>query len=283
MRQKGISAEFICIDDGSSDDSLSICEYYRSKDERFRVISSEHKGVSSARNIGLNACTGEYVCFLDSDDRLCRGALNTLYQNAKRTNCDTIKFNAKIVHGEEWMYELIKDHNDELITDFQQNDIFVYNNCRPFVWMHFIRRELLDGVRFDESLEIGEDQVFIIRYMMKCSRVLFLKEKLYVHYNRSDSSLGSVAAERRKMCDNHIRIVQSVLSFYGDRSCEFSEWVFDILYGYCPCDEGLDLKELMVIKAIFEEMSIIDYLIDDYRLRIVKTIMNGKVWIWKDD
>ena len=60
--------ELILVDDGSTDHSLEICEKYQSKDERIRVISQENKGISGARNAGIDIATGEYITFMDSDD-----------------------------------------------------------------------------------------------------------------------------------------------------------------------------------------------------------------------
>ena len=56
------------MDDGSTDHSLEICEKYQSKDKRIRVISQENKGISGARNAGIDIATGEYITFMDSDD-----------------------------------------------------------------------------------------------------------------------------------------------------------------------------------------------------------------------
>lgn len=60
--------ELILVDDGSTDHSLEICEKYQSKDERIRVISQENKGISGARNAGIDIATGKYITFMDNDD-----------------------------------------------------------------------------------------------------------------------------------------------------------------------------------------------------------------------
>ena len=62
--------EIICIDDGSTDQSREVCEQFCRKDGRIRLYRQENKGVSSARNLGLEAAAGEYVFFLDSDDAI---------------------------------------------------------------------------------------------------------------------------------------------------------------------------------------------------------------------
>ena len=146
--------EFICVDDGSTDGSLSICKEYASKDERFRLISIEHKGVSAARNAGMEAASGKYVWFVDSDDRICKGSVKRLFVIAEEDDCDCIKFNAKLIHGKRWMRDSFRRH-DELIEDFRTRDIFRYKDCRPFVWVHLIRRSSIQDMRFNEKLVLG--------------------------------------------------------------------------------------------------------------------------------
>ena len=164
-KQTGVDCEFICIDDGSTDGSADICRYYSEQDPRFKLISCEHRGVSATRNTGLDNACGEYICFLDSDDRFLKGSLKQLYDLAKKNDCDAVKFNAKIVHGEKWMKDAFIKH-DCLMEQFEPNDIFIHKDTRPFVWAHFIKHELLTNVRFNESLILGEDQEFIIKYIL---------------------------------------------------------------------------------------------------------------------
>lgn len=60
--------EIICVDDGSTDDSLQILRRYEKNDTRIKVISQENKGISNARNSGLKCCTGDFVAYINSDD-----------------------------------------------------------------------------------------------------------------------------------------------------------------------------------------------------------------------
>ena len=76
--------EIICIDDGSTDESGSILEMYASKDSRIRTVHQENKGLSSARNVGLDMARGEYIAFCDSDDYYHPDFLKKLYYNIYR-------------------------------------------------------------------------------------------------------------------------------------------------------------------------------------------------------
>ena len=82
--------ELILVDDGSRDSSQRICDDYAQKDSRVKVIHKENGGVSSARNAGLSAVRGGYLCFLDSDDTLEPDALQLMYQSISNENVDLV-------------------------------------------------------------------------------------------------------------------------------------------------------------------------------------------------
>ena len=82
--------EIICVNDGSTDNSAAILKKYQKKDKRIKVITQKNKGLSGARNAGLKAATGKWVCFLDSDDILPPDALAVLYGGVQKTGCKIV-------------------------------------------------------------------------------------------------------------------------------------------------------------------------------------------------
>lgn len=80
--------EIILVDDGSTDDSSSICKKYLNQDLRFKYIYQENAGLSAARNTGITAASGEYITFVDSDDWLDTSAIEILYRNLKKYDAD---------------------------------------------------------------------------------------------------------------------------------------------------------------------------------------------------
>ena len=76
--------EVICVNDGSTDKSLEILKEYKEKDDRIIIVTQDNKGLAEARNSGLNVAKGEYIFFLDSDDKMREGTLSKLYSTAIR-------------------------------------------------------------------------------------------------------------------------------------------------------------------------------------------------------
>ena len=92
--------EIICVNDGSTDNSLNILENYAKKDNRIIVISQKNKGLSGARNTGLKYCSGEYVSFIDSDDYVSKDLFELTYNNAISNNSDLVIFKIASLYTE---------------------------------------------------------------------------------------------------------------------------------------------------------------------------------------
>ena len=98
--------EIICVNDGSTDNSLAILEDYAKKDSRIKIINQKNKGLSGARNTGMKHVQGEYILFLDSDDWLKEDALSELYWSHLDDNLDMLFFQTVDYYEEDGRYEL---------------------------------------------------------------------------------------------------------------------------------------------------------------------------------
>ena len=84
--------EIICVNDGSTDESLNILKQYESRDCRVKVISQENKGVGAARNAGIKIASGEYIYFIDADDFLELTGLEEMYDLSQQMDLDLLIF-----------------------------------------------------------------------------------------------------------------------------------------------------------------------------------------------
>ena len=114
--------EIICVNDGSTDNSLAILEEYAEKDSRIKIITQENKGLGGARNTGLYHANGEYISFIDSDDWIELNTFEELYNMSKNLDLDMLMFQMKVFNIEtgefiEDQYNNIDSIDDSFIGD----------------------------------------------------------------------------------------------------------------------------------------------------------------------
>lgn len=204
--------ELLLIDDGSSDLSGEICEKICEKDKRIRLIRQNHKGVSAARNAGITAAEGQYLLFLDSDDAIHPKLLESLY-NLQKEKCSVIctegRYYAKggnFRKPQEWDTDIQTGadgkslHLDNekaieyLLDGRQESTLYVIGG-------KMIRRDRLNGLRFDEKLSQGEDTLFLYRLLEEGADVSVLLFNWY-YYRRHRGGISNIFSVRscREKC-----------------------------------------------------------------------------------
>lgn len=199
--------EAILVDDGSPDNGGAICDEYAAKDSRFHVIHQVNQGVSVARQVGLDAATGEYVIHIDPDDYVDDNMLEELVDMALKSNADIVTCNF-FLNDEKEIVRSYKGH-DDLLRKFLEQEIefSLWNTLisRKFVIAHHVSFQPL-------WLCHNEDHLFIIRCLVAGAKPVHLNKAFYHYITRGDSlvttrskkSLASIIAyidELEKMVD----------------------------------------------------------------------------------
>lgn len=191
LRQSYKNLEIILVDDGSTDKSPGICDRFEKKDERIIVIHNSNGGVSAARNAGLDKASGEYICFVDSDDYLPENAIEIMCVKM-RTNqldyCNGAAFCLNPVHNQR--FKAISG------VTAQRNDTETW--CRFLdqqewgPWAKLFKNSIIreNGLRFPLDVKYGEDTIFVSTYLFFCNRVMTIDENLY-YYNCLNISSAS--------------------------------------------------------------------------------------------
>lgn len=194
--------EVILIDDGSTDESGKTCDHWREKDPRIRVIHQQNAGVSCARNTGLEVCTGDLISFVDSDDwldlRMFEKLVRCLRENgADGAMCGFVDY----PHGapvEKGLFPAPpSDFTGTVYQMMRRNGYFAS------LWAKLFRRSLVfrsgNYVRFDTSLCLGEDEVWLLEVLQNCQSVAFLPEALYFWRPREGSVTRSETLTAKQM------------------------------------------------------------------------------------
>ena len=191
--------EIVCVNDGSTDNSLSILESYAELDNRIKIISQENHGLAAARNTGLKNINGDYVYFIDSDDFLELSALEELYNLAEEKSLDFVMFKLINFDDEINEYYTIPDYEMSEISNLIGENVFNFEDLEDLIFkiavssvnklynMDFINKT---GASFPEGL-IFEDNVFFWEILFDAKRIGFVDKHFYNRRRRANSITGA--------------------------------------------------------------------------------------------
>lgn len=194
--------QIILIDNGSTDGTLELCRDYAAQDSRVLVLTSPRSGVSAARNTGLDAATGKYVFFIDSDDAIHPLLLQTLYEAMEAHNAPmggTLVIN---ISQEQWsaLPGFIARQKTSAQVSFHTHEETIHNlyfGQTPFglIGGTMMRRDLVGQTRFHEDIFIGEDYLFIYENLIKGASSVFLRRKWYYAQIHGSNLSGNYSYE----------------------------------------------------------------------------------------
>lgn len=231
--------EIICVNDGSPDRSPALLRMLASVDDRIKVIDKPNGGLSSARNAGLRAATGDYVLFVDSDDYLETKTCATIVKAFEKTGAEVVTFGANIVPksaATRWLKRTLSPR--KVVYDGFEPALLFKESSRPFVWRSAFTRDFLEReqLEFDESVLFGEDQVFYFAAYPVSRRTALIKDKLYNYrVARPDSLMVSRFSARKQMLTEHLNIAEVICRLWRERGwlgryqVAMFEWVIEFL------------------------------------------------------
>lgn len=185
LKQTFNNFEIIAINDGSTDDTLSILNNYNLSSNKLKIFNQENYGVSASRNLGLQFCRGKYVVFVDSDDYLELDYLEKLYQNITKNDNDLVCC-AYFDHYKSKNQYL----TSYLITGKIIPNIFIsylFKNIGGVLWDKIYKLDIINTfrIRFESNLNISEDLIFNLKYLQHINNIFIINDPLY-HYNREN-------------------------------------------------------------------------------------------------
>ena len=195
--------EILIINDGSTDGTDLVCQQLKAQNSKIRLFYLDDQGVSAARNLGLQEAKGEYLTFVDADDRILPDMLELLYETLLSTNSDVTGCKFRCWNNpEEWHQIQNIPNNDKNNKDKQHiatNKVKTYDaqeylkeeimcgNSR--CWSKLYKRSVLDGLKFRTNLTIGEDMLFLIDLLPKLT---IITENDYQGYGYYQNPKGAM-------------------------------------------------------------------------------------------
>ena len=203
--------EIILVNDGSTDKSLEICESVRNGDSRITIINKENKGVSTARNKGIESSNGEFIIFIDADDYLDKNMFEILVEDAIKNNIDLVMCGYRNVDiNGNILYE--SSPMDEKYFDVKtfKNNLFKTNYYRELICNKLFRLEIIknNNIRFREDIHINENILFLLDFAKYGYRYSYDNEKLYNFlYNRSGATHAKFNLKKVSVLSSYIRLL----------------------------------------------------------------------------
>lgn len=261
---KSYCVEIIIVENGSTDSTLYVAKKLKGKYENVSVYQSK-KGVSNARNLGIEKASGEWIVFVDSDDLMCDGAITILCNKIQNSDRDLYLFSYKKNHRTISLDEANNKNVEQLIC-------MVLENPTKFstVWAKLFRNEVIktNNIRFDETLALSEDSVFLMEYLHHCNKVAICKEIIYIYQIVGDSVTRGYSGKRKEQYltalkrareifrDERGRIEKSFAVYTAMQlNLIMVKEIFDLHNGMRLKDEMQELKRIASIKEIAEEIS----------------------------
>ena len=215
--------EIICVNDGSSDNSLSVLQSYKAKDDRIIIIDKKNEGSGIARNAGLSIAKGDYIYFIDGDDWVEENVFDKIIAKADELNTDILIFGGLSYYegkGKKGGYSADKLPKKYLNKVFSakdiKKDIFKFPST---AWTKLYKRDFLikNNIKF-QDIKVGQDQLPFFHSMIKAERIALLPENIYCYRKNRKGSAMTVKKKKN---------FSPIYVFYGIEEMLKSEKLLD--------------------------------------------------------
>lgn len=199
INQTYSNIEILLIDDGSTDNSLEICNQFAIKDKRIKVFHKENNGVSAARNDGIEYSTGDYIAFIDSDDYLELDMYDRMMKINDKFDCDIVMcdcykessfnkeiFSHNIRSGHYDRSMLIKEYFPTLLMTNSVDYPATISNC-----VCLFKKDVIikNNIRYEVGIRFSEDLLFGSKYMYYANSFYYMKHECLYHYVMNQNSV----------------------------------------------------------------------------------------------
>ena len=181
--------EVIMVNDGSTDHSDEIGKKYCEKDKRFRIVEQSNKGVSAARNKGIELCQGEYVFFMDADDTILNNTLSDLYNVMSETESDIVSFQYQKIQRQEDIAEQTLPHEYTVLSREQAMRLFLQERLIGIsMCTKLVKRSVIENIKFEVGRASNEDKDFLFNTLLSSKRIVALQTRYYCYWTRENSA-----------------------------------------------------------------------------------------------
>jgi glycosyltransferase involved in cell wall biosynthesis len=192
INQSFTDFEVILVNDGSTDESLKICESFTSIHQQIKLINQENKGLSGARNSGFNMASGKYIWFVDSDDYIKDNSLEILFNQLSNSYLDVLGFsNYHFIEETQMLRENNINSESSILNNLELLDKKLLFEIAPWIYVYKYSFLKENDIHFREDIKIHEDEFYLIEVLSKLNSIKFIEDKIYVYRIRANSLMRS--------------------------------------------------------------------------------------------
>lgn len=204
--------EIIVVNNASTDRTVE--KIKEINDNRIKLFTISEKGVSNARNYGIEKSTGDYIIFIDADDWLDNEMLSIMMNKIKEIDGDIVRVNYVVNKYDDKVYSIgkvPKEYQNKFIKDKKKliKDI-IMGKVTSYVWLNLIKKQLIikNNITFDKNIYLLEDKVFYIQLVLVSNKIYFMNSQYYHYCYNEDSAMHSIELE--KALYNSIKVHEKI-------------------------------------------------------------------------
>lgn len=221
LEQDYDSYEVLMVDDGSPDNCPPICDEYAARDNRFRVFHKTNGGVSSARNVGLDNATGDWIWYVDPDDWIKPHSLSLLAEAISKGSSDLVFFGLEYYDEQ---LNFLYDEPEQECYGVQKDNILTLGDYPPQKIL--IRHDLIRKyhLRFTEGVRMGEDLEHQYKFLMLAEKVTTIPHTLYCCLRREGSAMRNPRS-RQNSAEDSLVTARNLADFVTDYHIQEKPWL----------------------------------------------------------
>ena len=245
--------EVILINDGSTDNSLQICNELSKNNKNIKVLDKANSGPSSARNEGIKVAKGKYISFIDGDDMISEYMIEKMVSLAEFNQADVVICGYETFPNGKKSY--FNYYSDKPLTPYEfikYNKKIHSHGDLCFSWRYVYKKELIDSknIKFNEDIKIGEDVIFNLEVIMESNRICTINDTLY--YYRTNRVNSLMRTPYKPFLEEHLKLQYNekirLSKKYG--LDKIDDWMEDLSYCYIYGFKSMLLENLYKGKYI---------------------------------
>ena len=258
--------EVLMINDGSPDNSASICQEYAARDSRFRYFEKENGGISTAVNLGIEHSQGEYVTLMDPDDWADNDYLEVLYNAIVQEGADVSISSYKrfdMSNNSFYFHAFTKEYGKKVFTnkEFLESlpDLVASDYSFFITASKLVRKEMIGLIRFNADTKLAMDMEFWYKVYLKVNKVVFVNRDTYTYRIHSTSAANNLTIEKLKSSMQHRLAFIAILAARGINIESYVQDYIRHLYDVMAVIENQGLEADETLRWIREMMYLLTF------------------------